>query len=389
MVDEIFKRDGYVSEFEAEVTSVDGEWVAFGGTAFFPGGGGQAHDTGHAGGFPVTEVRRDGGDIWHRIPGHPFSAGDRIWCGVDWDRRYDLMKGHTAEHLLFHYLGEGDPGLEIVKISIAPEGKHVVVTRDVPWRIVADAVAKANAAVSENHPVTWVTMGRDEVESEGVRAKLERIEGDRITVAAIGDVDVAACSGIHVMETGEIGQIFVDRKVSAGKDGVAIHFKVGDEAREASNELAYLGLEAIDAMDSKPGDLLKTIGNARDELASLKKASRDASKALLFGIAPENFGGVDVYAGSFPVDRDSMVEAAESIRGGGGVALFASAAWPAVVAASGTDRVDCKKILSEVLPEFGGKGGGKKEFAQGGVPVEDAERAVDALKAAVAASLSP
>ena len=87
MTDEIFRNDGYVFEFEGEVMSVDGEWVELGGTAFYPGGGGQVCDTGTMGGIPVTEVtyRRD--NIFHKVPGHQFVVGDRMWCSVDWDRR--------------------------------------------------------------------------------------------------------------------------------------------------------------------------------------------------------------------------------------------------------------------------------------------------------------
>ena len=54
MTDELFKDDAYVSEFEAEITSVDGDYVTLGGTAFYPGGGGQVCDTGIIGGVKVV-----------------------------------------------------------------------------------------------------------------------------------------------------------------------------------------------------------------------------------------------------------------------------------------------------------------------------------------------
>lgn len=380
MTDEIFRRDGYVSEFEAEVVSVDGEWVVFGGTAFFPGGGGQVHDTGTAGGFPVVEVDQKSGEIRHRIPGHPFSPGDRIWCSVDWDRRYDLMKGHTAEHILFHYIQEEDEETQIVKINITPEGKSVIISKDVPWDLVMRAVEKANKAVSENHPVVWLRMEKDDPEMSNVRAKLERIDGEVVTVAAIGDVDLAACSGIHVMETGEIGQIFVDRKVSAGKDGVSVYFSVGDEALNKSNALAYGCLQAIEALDSKPGDFLKTIENTKRELESLRKSVREMSRALLSAIEPTVVGDVAVYQGIFHADRDSMTETAERIRNEGNVAVFVGAGDNvSVMASSGESRVDCKKLLSDVLPKFGGRGGGKPGFAQGGAAGTDPEKLLKAL----------
>ena len=148
MTDELFKDDSYVSEFEAEVTAVKGDWIALGGTAFYPGGGGQVCDTGMIGGFKVTEVKYEGTEIVHKVPGHKLNVGDKIWCSVDWDRRYDLMKGHTAEHLLFNSLHRQDPELSIVKIFISPESKYVIVNKDIPWEKISEALRFANTVIS-------------------------------------------------------------------------------------------------------------------------------------------------------------------------------------------------------------------------------------------------
>ena len=153
MTDEIFRNDGYVFEFEGEVTSVDGEWVELGGTAFYPGGGGQVCDTGLMGGIPVTEVTYRGKNIFHKVPGHQFVIGDRMWCSVDWDRRYDLMMGHTAEHILFNALHRQDPDINIVKIYIGTDSKYVVVDRDMDLDKIGEAVKFANTVIDDNHPV--------------------------------------------------------------------------------------------------------------------------------------------------------------------------------------------------------------------------------------------
>ena len=123
MTDEIFRDDGYVFEFEANILSVEGDQVVLDTTAFYPGGGGQVCDTGSIRGQRVTEVRYKGDDIVHIVPGNDLKVGERIWCSVDWDRRYDLMQGHTGEHLLFCSLKRQCPELEIVKIYISPESK--------------------------------------------------------------------------------------------------------------------------------------------------------------------------------------------------------------------------------------------------------------------------
>lgn len=382
MTDEIFRNDGYVFEFEGEVVNVDGDWVELGGTAFYPGGGGQVCDTGTMGGFPVTEVTYRGENIFHKVPDHPFVVGDRMWCSVDWDRRYDLMMGHTAEHILFNALHRQDPDINIVKIYIGSDSKYVVVDRDMDLDSIGAAIRFANTVIEDNHPVIRSVMSRDDPEIEKIRIKLDRIEEDEITVVEIGDVDIAACSGIHVMETGEIGAIFVDRKVSAGKGQFAIHFRIGEDARKASMDLANTCLRIIDDLGSKPEDVVKTVSNMKAELEMCRKQLKDAITTSLKTLAHIDVGGRRVFASVLHTnDKTPAVESAESHRKDGDVAAFVCKGQNiSVILASGDDGVDCKTILSEVLAQFGGRGGGKKDFAQGGLAATvDAEKVLEAL----------
>ncbi len=369
MTDELFKDDAYVSEFEAEITSVDGDYVTLGGTAFYPGGGGQVCDTGIIGGVKVVEVKEADGEIVHKVPGHRFSVGDRIWCSVDWDRRYDLMKGHTAEHLLFNSLHRQDPELNIVKIFISPESKYVIVDRDIGWDKISAAVRFANKVILENHSVRRSVMSKDDPDISKIRVKLDRIEEDEISVVEIEDVDLAACCGIHVMETEEMGAIFVSKKTSAGKDGVEIHFEIGEKAVDESMSLATSCLSIIDELGSKPSDIERTIFNMKHELESCKRMLKESTISMIRTLKPLNVGGVDVYAGIFHTsDRSVLTDAAERYKEDGAVAAFIGVGDNlTVLLASGDKRVDCKKLISETLSEFGGRGGGKPDFAQGGV----------------------
>ena len=382
MTDEIFRNDGYVFEFEGEVMSVDGEWVELGGTAFYPGGGGQVCDTGTMGGFPVTEVTYRGDNIFHKVPGHPFVVGDRMWCSVDWDRRYDLMMGHTAEHILFNALHRQDPDINIVKIYIGTDSKYVVVDRDMDLDKIGEAVKFANTVIDDNHPVIKSVMSRDDPEIENIRIKLDRIEEDEITVVEIGDVDIAACSGIHVMETSEIGAIFVDRKVSAGKGQFAIHFRIGEDARKASMDLANTCLRIIEDLGSKPEDIVKTVANMKAELEMCRKQLKDTLTTSLKNLAPMDINGKRVFAAVLNTnDKTPAVDAAEVHRKDGDITAFVCKGQNiSVILSSGDESIDCKTVISEVLAQFGGRGGGKKDFAQGGLAATvDADDVLKAL----------
>ncbi len=394
MTEEIFRHDGYQFEFEAKVVSVDGELVILNRTAFYPGGGGQVCDVGTLNGIPVTEAFYDKeGDVAHRVPGHGLKPDEDVWGSVDWERRFDLMMGHTGEHILFGSLKREVPDLAISKIFISPDSKYVIVNDDVEWDVIRNALRTANDVIRKNLTVSRVMMDRNDPDlEEKVRIKLENVpEDEAVSVVAIGDFDYSACSGIHVMETLELGMIFVNRKVSAGKEGVAIHFKVGDEAAEAAMDLADVCLRTVEATDSKPEDLVKTVTNMRTELASSRTSLKELSEMLFSSLEPEDVNGVPVYSISVPgADRRVMSESAERIKGTGGVAIFVSAGESvSAMLASGSDRVDCKKILSDSLARFGGRGGGKSDFAQGGIPdLSRVSELMGDLKKGVTAALS-
>lgn len=393
MTDEIFRHDGYTFEFEANVVSAEGDQVILDSTAFYPGGGGQVCDTGFIRGNPVVEAyyNKDG-DIVHKVPEHDLKPGERVWCSVDWDRRYDLMQGHTGEHLLFCALRRQCEDLEITKIYISPESKYVIVNHDLEWSQIKEAMRFANQAIKDNHMVTKSVMDRDDPDLENVRIKLDRIEeGEEITVVAIGDIDLSACSGVHVMETAELEMIMVDRKVSSGKDGIAIHFKVGDSAKNTAADLSALALEIVENIGCKIEDAPKAVSNMKHQVDLDSRMLKSAVKSIVSGLVAEDVNGSPVYSAILPAaDRSVISEAAENIKSKGGVAAFVVASDTlSVLLASGNGSLDCKKVLNDVLSSFGGRGGGKPDFAQGGIP--DASKAndvVDALMESIRGSIS-
>jgi len=365
----IYEQDAYVFEFEATVTSADGDWISLNATAFYPGGGGQVNDLGKICGLDVKDVKVRGDDIIHHVPGHRMKTGDTIWCSVDWERRYDMMIGHTAEHLLFGALQRIVPEINIVKIFISPENKYVIVDRDVQWDDIGKAQEFVNTAINDNLSVTKSTMGRDDPEMDGIRAKMERIDDEFITVVEIGDADIAACGGLHVRETGEIGAVLVDRKVSAGKDGYAIHFRTGNDASLRSMDLANKCMQIVEALGTKAEDVVKAVQNIKHISIVKTEQLRSAISKIIGGLRPEIVGNVSVYSGIFETDDKTVIaDAAEKIKTEGNVSvLLAKGESLSVIVSSGTKNIDCSLILRDAVSKFGGKGGGKPDFAQGGV----------------------
>ena len=211
------------------------------------------------------------------------------------------MQGHTGEHLLFCSLKRQCPDLAITKIYISPESKYVIVNHDLTWEQIDAAVRFANQAILDNLPVTRSVMDRDDPDIEKVRIKLDRIPEDaEITVVAIGDIDLSACSGIHVMETSELEMLLVDRKVSAGNEGVAIHFKVGQAAKEAALSLCTVALSIVDEIGCKTEDSPKAVANLKADSELKGRLLKQASKQLASSVVPEDIAGRKVCIAALP-----------------------------------------------------------------------------------------
>lgn len=378
MTVKLYKRDPYMFEFEATVTATDGDWVTLDASAFYPGGGGQGKDSGSIHGHAVQDVEAKGDDLRHLLPGHNLVPGTRVWCSVDWDRRYRLMQAHTAEHMLFSALRRHQPDMELVKISLEEDQKQLIVRGPLDWDLLLLVQGEVNQAVHDNLGVLRSCMHRDELDPDEVRVKMERIEGDEVSVVEVGE-DRVACSGIHVMETGEIEAFLIVRMASAGKDGTAIEFLVGQEAMVTALVLANHALQAAEALGSRVEDLPRSSRNAKERSEIQRRALKQYARQALADIPSEEMGGFKVRAAVLPMaERAEMTEAAENIRSQGEVAVLLSVddGITVVLAAPDGSSLDCRRLLQESLAPLGGRGGGKSSFAQGGISRGDCAREV-------------
>src|SRR5262245_42435377 len=105
MTEAIYHHDAYVKGFAARVLESDPDGVRLDRTAFYPGGGGQPHDTGElrweGGAARVTGMKRGPDGPLHLLEGDARPAvGQLVQGEVDWERRHALMRAHTALHLL-------------------------------------------------------------------------------------------------------------------------------------------------------------------------------------------------------------------------------------------------------------------------------------------------
>lgn len=379
----LHESDPYLREFTAEVQKVEGDWVVLDRTAFYPGGGGQERDQGTIEGLTVSGVRGKD-EIGHQVPGHQFMVGQKVCGRIDWENRYGLMRAHTGEHLLFSALCRRTE-MELVKISLSREKKVLVVKGNVTWEMMKEAVLEVNSIIAGGAQVNCQLVDRDSLGEGGPRVKLDRIADRQVRVVSIGEYDQAACAGVHLQNANEIGMLLVSKFTSAKPAGDwEIEFLVGPSAVQRAVELSVRSLELAERMGALPQDSLTAFDNRERELLRCREALKHFGRQALTNLEPREMMGLKIYSGTFSgLDRKLLMEkATELVVKGGSVAAFVAQDDKTflVLACSVDVKTDCVSVLNQVLAPYGGRGGGKPNFASGGTPGElDGATLLDAV----------
>jgi misacylated tRNA(Ala) deacylase len=214
----------YEKTFEAEVVEASDDHLKLDRTLFYPTGGGQPHDEGtiEADGrqLSVTDVRKDHGDPLHEVTGEVPAEGTPVTGEIDWTRRHQLMRMHTAQHVLSAVVyDEWDAvtkGNQIHTDYSRVDFDVDEVTEDELERI----ENACNEVFDDDIPVQGYEEERSRLKKRiDTERTLLHLIPDHITtlrVVEIGDVDITPCAGTHVERTGEIGEMRILRTENKG-----------------------------------------------------------------------------------------------------------------------------------------------------------------------------
>ena len=224
--------DAYLQTFEAEVVAVDTaeNAIALNQTAFYPGGGGQPCDLGWIDGLPVTNVKRQGHHIWHWLDGKLPVEGTAITGQLDWDRRYKLMRTHTAFHILCGVVWR-DYGAQVTGGNMdVLAGRMDFEFETLRAELVREIEEKLNAEVAAARPIKVKILPREEAFQipDLIRTKINLLpEGiSEVRTIEIEGLDLQADGGTHVSNTREVGRIKVADYQSKGKINKRIRLEI-------------------------------------------------------------------------------------------------------------------------------------------------------------------
>lgn len=220
----LYLHDSYLREFDATVTAVDAQRVALDRTAFYAGGGGQPADTGllrwDGRTARVVEVRKDADTVWHAVEGEVPPPGATVRGVLDWGRRFDIMRHHSALHVLVGVVYRSFDAL-VTGGAIYPDRARMDFSlEDLNRDRVGAIEAEANRIIQEQHRILVRFLSREEFErSDLVRLAKNLIPPDirEVRVIEIEGFDAQADGGTHVGNTAEIGALRVVKTENKGK----------------------------------------------------------------------------------------------------------------------------------------------------------------------------
>jgi misacylated tRNA(Ala) deacylase len=241
-----FLHDAYARTFDAVVSHTDrgedGLRVALDRTLFYPTGGGQPHDVGvlrwDDRSARVTDVRKQADEVWHTLEVDADAAdtappeGAAVHGEIDWVRRYQLMRTHTALHVLCGVIWN-EWGVPVTGGNMEPLAARMDFELDpTPEGFGARAEALVAAEIAADRPiqVSFIPRAEAVLDEALIRTKVNMVPESvaEIRVVDIVGLDKQADGGTHVRSTGEVGRVKVVKTESKGKGNKRIRIAVED-----------------------------------------------------------------------------------------------------------------------------------------------------------------
>lgn len=368
MTERLFYKDSYMKECQANVVETieeDGKFiVVLDRTVFYPEGGGQPSDTGYIDDAKVIDVYEKGDRIYHLID-KPLKK-KVVYCKVDLERRIDYMQQHSGEHILascFYKL------LNTMTSSFHMGDEYSTIDISLPEvsdELVSKVEKMANEAIYNNYPVGAIMVTEEESKNMNLR---RYVDGEEVVrVVEIEGVDACACCGIHVQRTGEVGIIKI-MKTEKYKGLTRIYFKCGKRAFQDYSNKHDIVTTLVRSFSTGEGEIVNKINNDMEHMKELSRKLSEYRKKLckyqaeeLKAMSKDNII-CHVFEDKEMGDLQKIVE---ELSDSNNFTILASAKDRQIlVSLGGGYNINLGQFFKEKIKEFGGRGGGKPNRAQG------------------------
>lgn len=372
-------------------------------TPFYAESGGQVGDSGALIGdkfeFQVTDTQKIGDHVGHigALAKGSVSKGDGVLARINKQARNQTALNHSATHLLNSALRTvlGDHVEQ--RGSLVNEEKlrfDFVHQKQVTKDQIKEIEAIVNSEIRANSKATTETMPIKEAEKKGALAFFGDKYGDEVRVLSMGgDFSVELCGGTHVQRTGDIGyfKIITETSISAGVR--RIEALTGEAAvnlsQDSHDNLDSLALKlntSSEEVRDKISQLIDSNKTLKQELDKLRSSSLSATASDM-SLESEEIAGLKVIAKKMEgLDSSVLRETADKLRNKEKnslivlISIFEDKVPLVIATHKELDQIDARDVMNHLVNLLGGSGGGRSDFAQGGVEkVEDIEIALASL----------
>lgn len=383
----LYYEDQYMREASANVLGVlEGKYVVLDKTIFYPEGGGQPPDKGHIQGQEVVNVQKYGEVVVHELKS-AVNIPKKVKLEIYWKRRFALMQGHTATHLVnsaaVNLLGDHiwQAGAQKSEEKVRLDLTHY---ERVNSEMLAKIEAEANRFVTQDMPVKIEWMDREDAEKKyGFRLyQGGPVPGKKLRVVTISDVE--ACGGTHLSSTGQVGLIKM-LKAEKIQDGIVrFEYAVGEAAiNEVQKEDSILA-EASTTFSVSPEKLVDTskrffkewsqrgkeIDRLYGELAVARATELETTKNKLWKYK--------ILHGVYPKSTvDELQKVYEAVNGPKNIVILVGMHDDSMKLLVGFGEVvvnlgmDANDFIKKLTAEIGGGGGGTPARATGSSPKKE------------------
>ncbi len=389
----LFHEDPYMREFTARIIGIQDNYVVLDQTAFYPRGGGQDYDRGvisiEGEEYSVEAVYKVGGTVVHKLDKNISSEneGKEVRAYIDWDRRYTLMKHHTATHIILsaarRVLGEhvwqagAEKTIEKARLDIT----HYK-------QISADEIRRieeiANKIIQEHIDLKIHYLPKFEAEK---KYGLKIYEGGAviqpiIRIVEIPGYDAEACFGTHVANTSEVGAIKIINTEKI-QDGVyRLEYIASTKLPPYINELESNIRKIAEALGLDPGNPVVSAQKKAAELSEQRKLISEYRNLVKKLIVKELENNLTPVCGTYAVVLEQNIKDKQLFREI--IEMYALDKKYIVISYDEklveiathpenckTKGIDLTRVVSE-LRKHGAKGGGKKDHVT--IRIENPEK---------------
>ncbi|OYT58084.1 MAG: alanine--tRNA ligase [Candidatus Aenigmarchaeota archaeon ex4484_14] len=367
-----------VKEFEATVLKVKDSWVILDQTAFYPESGGQESDTGFfvidGKKIKVTHVEKVGDVVLHKTNTSGIKEGQKIRGVIDWQRRQQLAKHHTATHIV-NYAARLVLGEHVNQAGAkkSTDKAHLDIThyKTLSQEEEEEIEKKANEIVKKALPVKKEVMSRMEAEQKyGMRIyQGGPVPEEMLRIISIGD-DHEACGGTHLSNTKDVDKIIIASTERIQDGIIRITFMSGPAADKYEKRMKALIKEICDILGCKADEIIsqteELVKKWKSKRKEKEKAVRHAAKEVAATLEKKIENNVIIE--KLDKNAKELQEISRLLtKPGRVIILFGTQKENAVdvFGASDNKNVNIGEIVSKVCKELGGRGGGSPNVAQG------------------------